>query len=170
MQLKRLIKKIMWGDLLPHERAIKGVVIYPIQHGAYLAVYRKDLAAGVGPGASLYVHDREILRFDCFGKGAGHYHSNISQNRRMTFGRDRRMFFSEPTVEEQIMRAAAELTENVHTHLRANRSRRIREYKLDPELLHKAVDKMKVKMLEYYECRPKPDMHTSNRMGSCEEA
>ena len=63
------------------ERPIHDIVVYDIQPFAYVAVYWKSLSNGRGPGASLYVHDEEVLRLDCFGEGAGHLSCQLERHR-----------------------------------------------------------------------------------------
>ena len=124
-------------------------MIVPIQDHAYLAVYWKAVDLGRGPGASLYVHENEVLRFDCFGEGTGHYHMNVNQTAHFRGRGVDRMVFRERTVQEQIERSYFELTVNSRYFLKRNRSRRIRRFELDSEKLRAAAEQMKAKMTEY---------------------
>ena len=68
---------------------------YRVQDNVYIAVFWKVLGIGKGPALSLYVKDREVLKFDCFGKDKGHYHAQtlIAEDTE-----EHRIFFREPTV------------------------------------------------------------------------
>lgn len=153
-RLRVAIKRLVNGDLPLSERRINDPVVYPIQDGAYVAVYWKALPIGRGPCASLYVLDREILRFDCFGEGKGHFHANIAQ-RNLLFGRSRnRRYFVERTIEEQIERAAIEIKTRAAEHLRASRDPRIAGFVLGRKGLERACDAMQQQMLEYLRAVP----------------
>lgn len=132
-----------------HERPIHDVVVYDIQPSAYVAVYWKSLPNGRGPGASLYAYDEEVLRLDCFGEGAGHYHVNLSSSGWHGTSDENRIFFREQTVPEQIERAAFELTRNAGYYLKRNHDPRVRHVTLNPQRLTAVADQMKVKMREY---------------------
>jgi len=55
-------------------RPLEDFEIITIERNAYLVAFWKDLDNGRGPGFSLYVHNYEILRYDCLGEDEGHYH------------------------------------------------------------------------------------------------
>ncbi len=132
-----------------HERPIHDVIVYDIQPSAYVAVYWKSLPNGRGPGASLYVYDEEVLRLDCFGEGAGHYHANLNTRGWQGTGDENRLFFREQTVPEQIERAAFELIRNAGYYLKRNHDLRVRHVTLNPQRLAEVADQMKAKMREY---------------------
>jgi hypothetical protein len=85
----------------------KDLVQYPIQENVLLEVYWRDDAGGHGPAASLYIHDDEVFRFDCFGGDQGHCHYNLRQTR------GQRWYYEEGTVQENIDRSVFELTKNL---------------------------------------------------------
>ena len=132
----------------PDERNLNDVVIYPIQDHAYLAVYWKDLAIGKGPCASLYVYDKEILKFDCFGENRGHYHTHMNQPSLVPKGEER-LYFLERTIEDQVTRSIFEIQTNATYHLQRNFDPRITFFKLDRTRLEIACREAKAKMLEY---------------------
>jgi len=147
-KIKIILKSIFTRCPSPYERKLNDVVIYPIQDHAYLAVYRKDLPIGKGPGVSLYVHDKEILKFDCFGEGRGHYHTHMNQPSLVPEGEER-LYFSERTVEDQAERSIFEIQRNATYHLQRNHDPRITFFKLDQPRLEVACREAKAKMLEY---------------------
>jgi len=132
-----------------YERPIRDIVVYEIQSHVKVAVYWKALPNGGGPGASLYVYDEEVLRFDCFGAGRGHYHANLSTAGWGPKADEHRLFFREQAVAEQIERAGFELMTNVGYYLRRNRDPRVRDTVLDPQRLAAAVEQMKATMRDY---------------------
>lgn len=147
--LRRKLTKVLQLDTGPFNRPIEGVYTIPIQEDAYLVVYWKEAywkgGTVVGPGASLYVLQNEILRFDCAVEGRGHYHSLPC----LIDKRDR-IFFEENTVEDQINRSVRELTTNVAEHLSKHFRRSLRCFHLDAERLAEVGEKMREKMLIYY--------------------
>ena len=68
---------------------------------------------GPGPGASIYIRDDEVMRFDCFGSDLGHYHFNIRQAKFFVNGEKTRIFFPEGTVQDHIDQAAVQLRRNL---------------------------------------------------------
>ncbi len=132
----------------PSERKLNDVVIYHIQDHAYLAVYWKDIPIGKGPCVSLYVHDKEIFKFDCFGEDRGHYHTNIGQLPLVPRGEDR-LYFSERSIEEQLKHAIFEIRRNTNYYLHRNFDPRITFFKLDTQRLEAACQEAETKMLEY---------------------
>lgn len=92
-----------------------------------------------GPGGSLYVHEDEVMRLDCMGPTYGHMHLNINQTSRYPNGEVARLYFSESTYEEQIERAAYELTTNVAYALTVNDDPRVRATRIEKATLEQAA-------------------------------
>ena len=150
--LKTIKTKLKWALTRcpsPHERKLNDVVIYPIQDHAYLAVYWKDLPIGKGPCVSLYVHDKEILKFDCFGEDRGHYHTNLIQPIPIVNDPEGRIYFMERTVKEQIERSIFEIEKNISYYLKNNPYSRIKFFEIDRSRLETGCRQAKAKMLEY---------------------
>lgn len=147
-EIKTKLKSIFTRCPSPYERALNDVVIYPVQEHAYLAVYWKDLSIGKGPCASLYVYDKEILKFDCFGENQGHYHTNMNQPSLAPQGEER-LYFFERTIEDQVARSIFEIQTNAAYHFQRNFDPRITFFKLDRPRLDIACREAKAKMLEY---------------------
>ena len=146
--IKTKLKWIFTHCPSPHERKLNDVVIYPVQDHAYLAVYWKDLPIGKGPCVSLYVYNKEILKFDCFGQARGHYHTNMNQPSLVPKGEER-LYFSERAIEDQVGRSIFEIQRNATYHLQRNHDPRVTFFKLDQSRLEAACREAKVKMLEY---------------------
>jgi hypothetical protein len=124
----------------------RDVVRYPIQDKVFLAVYWKVLEHGRGPACALFVHGREVLRFDCFGEHKGHYHIGLrGDDEASAF----RLFLPEKTAEEQIDRTLFELTTNLAYYLQRNPDPRVRQTAVAPEQLEGWRGQVKAKMLEY---------------------
>ena len=147
-EIKTKLKSIFMRCPSPYERKLNDVVIYPVQDHAYVAVYWKDLPIGKGPCASLYVYDKEILKFDCFGEGRGHYHTHMNQSSLVRNGEER-LYFYERTIEDQVERSIFEIQKNAAYHLQRNYDPRITFFKLDPSRLEAVCREAKAKMLEY---------------------
>jgi len=131
-------------DTGPFNRPIDDVRLIPIQSDSYLAVYYKRYETGVGPGVSLYVHESEILRFDCFGRDRGHYHSLPCLS---ALPCDKRISFIAETIESQANETVMEITKNYAAHLGKHFRRHIRNYKFDHACLAVAVTEARDRML-----------------------
>ena len=73
-------RRLWWFTGVTDEmRNRKRLVRYDIQDGCFLEAYLSDRIEAdgsreCGPAVFLVVHGWEILKFDCFGFPAGHYH------------------------------------------------------------------------------------------------
>lgn|GEM_PF-3125617 len=150
--LPRLIRrKIASGldlDTGPFNRPIDDVKLIPIQPDSYLAVYYKRYDTGVGPGVSLYIHENEILRFDCFGKGRGHYHSLPCLS---ALPGDEQIGFATETVKSQVSETVEEITGNHAAHLGKHFLGNIRNFRLAKACLTAAVDAAYERMLSAHD-------------------
>jgi len=97
---------------------------------------------GAGPAASLYVHNEEVLRLDCFGGTAGHMHLNPEQNKLIMTHGSARIYFQPGSREEHVDRAAFELVKNTRGALAANKLSRVRGFELDTEKITAAAERM----------------------------
>lgn len=114
-----------------------------VQDGAQLYVGWADVSGiGQGPAASLYVHDEEVLRLDCFGGTEGHMHLNPEQNKLILKHGSARIYFEPGSCEAHIARAAFELTKNVPAALLTNKLSRVRDYEFDRNRLSSAAIEM----------------------------
>lgn len=134
--LRRKIASGLDLDTGPFNRPIDDVRVIPIQPNSYLAVYYKHYGVKSGPGVSLYVHENEILRFDCFGKRHGHYHalpclSVVPGNERINFTAE--------TVEGQLQQTADEINHNHAAYLGKHFRRNIRDFRFDQAYLAVSV-------------------------------
>jgi hypothetical protein len=122
------------GDLEHVFRARHDVVRIAVQPEVVLEVCWKDLELGRGPAASLFVLGDEVLRFDCFGPGRGHYHAELLQKERSPG----RLELPEPTAAAQVERTFFELTHNLGWYLGRNPRRAIRRFSIDPAAIEKS--------------------------------
>ncbi len=102
----------------------KDVTNIAIQEGLTLVVYWKVLNIGKGPAVILKVYNREILKFDCFGKEKGHYHVYPNYNDRI--------WFIEDNAADQVRRTRLELEMNGSKYLRKYLS----DFPKNPKLRH----------------------------------
>lgn len=79
--------------------------------------YWKDVEAGRGPALIVWFDYRKILKFDCFGKGRGHYHVALPARRQRSREFDR-IHLPEETIATQLERVAFELQMNLRYYLR----------------------------------------------------
>jgi len=119
------------------------VARYEVQPDVYVDVYWKAIRKWRGPGLSLFVYGDEILRFDCFGQGDGHYHVDYHAPWATV---NNKIFLSESTVEGQIERTLHELETNLGFYLQRNRKRKIRNIKIDADRLESVSEKIRESM------------------------
>lgn len=139
-------KKII-GTRYPSRRDI---VRFELESDVGFEVFWKVLPIGKGPAVSLFVFGEEILKFDCFGMGDGHYHIEPEHER----GRTIRFYFAERAVEAQIERTVFELKNNLNCNLSLARNPLVRRLHVDQEKLNAAVEQVRTRMLEYYRSVP----------------
>jgi len=120
----------------------KDVVKIDIQENAYLLVYHKSLDIGMGPTIGLYLFNTEFLKFDCFGIVKGHYHIFNKKN-------NDRLYFTEPTVSEQIDKSISELTNNITEYLETSPIKKIRNFIFDKDILISKLAEAKQLMVQY---------------------
>ena len=126
---------------------IHDLVTREIQDQIFMEVYWVSPPVGPGPGASIYIIDDEVMRFDCFGSDAGHYHFNIRQSKFLPNGEKTRIFFPDGTVEDQIENATVQLRRNLDYGRGLNTDPRIRAVKIDQTAVDEAAEWMRDELL-----------------------
>ena len=148
--IKRLIKFIFKpkskNGLRNPPKLRKDVTNIKIQDDVYFQVYWKELPIGKGPAVILYIYNKEILKFDCFGKEKGHYHIDFYK---LNGAKENRIFFLEHSALEQIDRTVFELRTNLNYYLQRNKYQRIRDVHIEQNNLEKALVLVKSKMIEF---------------------
>lgn len=127
------------------------VRVHPVQPKMEILSYWLDArigGGGTGPCLSVYCYGFEVLRFDCFGSGAGHFHITAFMP---WVSRAGRFWFSEQAVEAQIERALFELTHNIETYLRLNPRRRVRRMRVDPAAMTTACQEVRAALMSHLE-------------------
>ncbi|WP_290480459.1 MULTISPECIES: hypothetical protein [unclassified Hyphomonas] len=128
-QLSRRLRKFRLHERytakFPSRRDLK---IFSISPDAELHVFWKVLPIGRGPAFSLFIHEDEVLRFDCFGEDEGHYHAHFERG---WSAAQTRLYFFEASESEQIDRVEFELLNNLDYYLQRHPWARIRAVRLD---------------------------------------
>jgi hypothetical protein len=119
----------------------------------FMEVYWVAEPVGPGPGASIYIHNDEVLRFDCFGSDLGHYHFNIRQSRFVPSGELTRIYFPPGTVPEHIENAAMQFRRNLDYGRGMNLDPKVRGVKIDAAAIDRAAELMRRELLRIYEAR-----------------
>ncbi|MEQ8717521.1 MAG: hypothetical protein RIE08_07900 [Acidimicrobiales bacterium] len=101
---------------------------------------------GSGPSASVYVHDSEVMRLDCFGADEGHMHLNPTQVEALRPVSDPRVYFEPGDRGRHVQRARFELATNLPAALAANRLRRVRSADIPVEAVTTAAATMATSM------------------------
>jgi hypothetical protein len=130
---------------------IHGVVVHPIQEHIFMQVYWVAEPVGPGPGASIYIHSDEVMRFDCFGSDLGHYHFNIRQAKYLPSGELTRILFPEGSVEDHVDHAVVQLRRNLDYGRGLNVDPKVRAVKLDQAAIERAAETMRREMLRIHE-------------------
>lgn len=146
--LKKILTKLFIKLGIRDQRNLirQDVETIPVQPNVNLIVYWKVLQVGKGPALILKAHGKEVLKFDCFGRGDGHYHvaPNYAE----------RIFFEEQTASAQIERTSKELKEKAQFYLENQKEENIRIIKIDQEKLIHAIDLAKSKMIYFLKVIP----------------
>ena len=121
-----------------------------LKSNCYLLVFHKSLDKGCGSAVSLYIHDIEFLKFDCFGHEKGHYH---------VFSPNKIYYFKEKTCSKQIKKTTFELTHNLQHYLSKSNNKLIKLFKINPmnTRIHLKFMKM-MRVMEKYEIKYYKDM------------
>jgi hypothetical protein len=132
---------------------IHDLVTYPVQDHIFMEVYWVSEPVGPGPGASVYIHGDEVLRFDCFGSDLGHYHFNIRQARFLPSGELTRIYFPEGSVPDHIDHAVLQFRRNIDYGRGMNLDPKVRAVKIDADAVDRAAALMRREMARIYEAR-----------------
>lgn len=124
---------------------------YKVQDGVRLDVFWKVLSIGRGPAFSLFIHDEEVMRFDCFGPGEGHFHLALSAPGEPA---ESRLWFHEQNVRDQIDRSLFELSSNLDYFLERHPSSRVRGERIDPVQMKSVCDRARSNAIRFLETRP----------------
>jgi hypothetical protein len=112
-----------------------------IQEGAHLLVFRKDLNIGSGPAISVYVHESEVLKFDCYGPGKGHFHVQPNMHCRIAL--------KEQSRKQQARRALFEIEANIMTYLSWSSNKEVSAFVFDAKALKAALAKARRTLKRY---------------------
>ncbi len=107
-----------------------------------MEIYWVSEPVGPGPGASIYIGDDEVMRFDCFGSVEGHYHFNVRQSKFVPDGELIRIYFPPGTVADHINNAAIQLRRNLVYGRGTNLDPKVRTVKIDQQAIDEAAELM----------------------------
>lgn len=113
----------------------------PIQDGAHLLAFHKDLDFGRGPALSLYVNGLEVLKFDCFGPGVGHFHVQPHATTRL--------MMAERSMRGQVIRAVREIKINAELYASWSTDASVGCFRFDKSALDQAAAKAKTLLMQY---------------------
>ena len=131
----------------------KNLVRHDLQEECFLESYWIDRTGPDGnrewgPAIFLVVHGSEIIKFDCYGSPAGHYHVATPYPHGIRKGLAGRIWLPEKTAEEQVDRALFELQRNANYYLLTHPRRKVRNTRISEQRLAAVCEQMKSKMLE----------------------
>jgi hypothetical protein len=116
-----------------------------------MEIYWVSEPVGPGPGASIYIHNDEVMRFDCFGSDLGHYHFNVRQSCFVPAGELTRIFFPTGSVLDHIENAVVQVRRNLDYGRGMNLDPKVRTVEIDQEAINEAAEVMRQKMIEIAE-------------------
>lgn len=143
-KVKRGIKKVLravglYPPLPPPPPSVrKDVTVIPVQPNVQFLVYWKVLRIGKGSAVILDAYGDEVLKYDCFGAGKGHYH--VAPNYFT------RIFFVEASAHAQAERACADLEANGIKYLSIHPDPQIRALEVDREAFVQALEQVKERL------------------------
>lgn len=117
----------------------RDVSIIPIQPNMHFEVYWKVLDIGKGPAVILYAYNKEIVKFDFFGDGDGHYHIRPYASLRI--------YFIEKNAKDQLQRAIHELLLNAQKYLKNQPEEIIQDLKINRNRFSIAIEEMEKEIL-----------------------
>jgi hypothetical protein len=123
-----------WGRMRPEYESRNDFQSISVDEGVRVEVYWKKLKIGKGPAFSLFMLEEEILRIDCFGKGAAHLHAAFF----LPGEGENRLWMPESSLEEQIDRACFELRRNYRYYQARIPNPNIRALKIDSQKMESA--------------------------------
>jgi hypothetical protein len=118
----------------------------PVQPDVDLKVFWKILPIGKGPAVSLYAFQFQILRFDCFGAGDGHFHLLLGWPSPTS---EERIWLPEPNATAQVERTMFELTKNITYYLQRHNDERVRRLQLESEAWSAACTRARDRMMHF---------------------
>lgn len=152
--LKTRARKVRHLFVAPRPSIRKSITRLDLQPNAYFHVYWKRTdSIGEGPCVSFYVFENEVLRFDCFGKGKGHFHVNLGESLNVTTAPQHRLFFFEESVDDQIDRVGFELRVNCRYYLQRNEDTRTARFNVDPNRMLKITKEIDRHLRLLQRCR-----------------
>jgi hypothetical protein len=101
---------------------------------------------GRGSALDLYIEDEEILKFDFYGKGRGHYHVQMFSPAPC---KHNFLLFPEQDAVDQVERATSELRENLYWYLERHPLKTVRNFRIEKAHLNQLLAEIKVILLEY---------------------
>jgi hypothetical protein len=152
------------ADRSPARRDVAELVI---DDGTELHVFWKVLPIGRGPALALLVLGEEVLKFDCFGPGRGHFHARIGVPRWATSDR---MELFEQSAPEQLDRAIHEMTVNLAFFLERHPWKRVRTWRVDQAGLERACRQARSIALGFLDSVPElHEMHDRVLQGAVDD-
>jgi hypothetical protein len=123
---------------------------FKVDDKVILKVFWKNIAIGCGPAVCLFIYNKEVLKFDCFGPNKGHFHiTTVHPWKLNNKRRETRLYFIEQEITDQINRSIFELDKNLHYYLQRHPDPRIRYHQINMTNYRKALNDAKMLMLKF---------------------
>ncbi len=153
--IEKLVRKVIpypyhfyfgrWRRAKAPKAARRDIVHFHLADDAYFEVFWKVLGHGQGPAVSLYIASEEVLKFDCYGDGSGHYHTQLLKPGACSTV----LMLPERTVAAQIDRAIFEMTDNLAWYLERHPLKAVRQFKVERQHLNRVLAQVKAQLLLY---------------------
>jgi hypothetical protein len=115
-------------------------------------VFWKNISIGGGPAVCLFIYNKEVLKFDCFGPNKGHFHiTTVHPWKFNNKRRETRIYMMEQNIAAQIERSIFELNKNLHYYLQRHPDPRIRYHNINMQDYRMALDDAKHLMIKFTE-------------------
>jgi hypothetical protein len=148
--LRSLLRKLGITKPVYNLKSRNDTECFKVDDKVKFKVFWKNIAIGVGPAVCLFIYNKEVLKFDCFGPNKGHFHiTTVHPWKLNNKRRETRIFMMEQDIAAQIERSIFELDKNLHYYLQRHPDPRIRYHNINMQDFRKALDDAKQLMIKF---------------------
>ena len=126
----------------PHRR---DNCVISVQPGLDVHVFWKRMTKGSGPSCAVFANGYQLIKFDCYGGTAGHFHVAMPAR---SVTQQNILRLDGTTVEQHIDRAMFELANNLAFYLSRSDLPAVQGFDIDKDAMAAALPRIRLMMLE----------------------